>query len=64
MIKKSISAIESICLIILNEEKGTLGVCLKKLGDENVKIHPALRKAFEGMYGYTSDKSEIGRAHV
>ena len=36
-----------------------MGQVLKKLKENNVKLHPALEKAYEAMYGYTSDKDGI-----
>lgn len=60
-IKESISAVESICKKISDDEKATLGKTLKKLEDK-VKIHPALKKAFDNIYGYTSDEDGIRHA--
>ena len=63
-IKESISAIESKCQIILgkNERDATLGKMLKKLEDNGVKIHPALRTSFNSLYGYTCDAKGIRHA--
>lgn len=58
-IKESISAVESICLIIANDPKATLGDALKKLAAHGVKVHPALLVAFNKMYGYASDADGI-----
>ena len=44
-IKESISSIESLCKIITNNQKGTLGDTLNQLEAE-VKLHPALKKHF------------------
>lgn len=60
-IKESISAIESLCKIIIGENKATLGQALKKI-EEKYQLHPALREAFSKMYGYTSDKDGIRHA--
>ena len=57
-IKESISAVESICQIITNDKKATLGVALKKI-EEMYDLHPALKSAFSNLYGYTSDKDGI-----
>lgn len=57
-IKESISAVESICQIITDDKKATLGTALKKI-EEMFKIHPALKSAFSSLYGYTSDKDGI-----
>ena len=58
-IKESISAVESICQIITQNSKATLGEALKKLEDHGVKIHEAMRKSFSSLYGYTSDEGGI-----
>ncbi len=60
-IKESISAVESECEIItgLSGTNATLGNTLKRLEDSGVTIHPALKSAFEKIYGYASDKDGI-----
>lgn len=58
-VKESISAIESICNIILGSKNSTLGDALNKLEKNGIKIHSAMKKAFSSLYGYTSDKSGI-----
>lgn len=60
-IKESISAVEAYCAIITNDQKATLGQALKKLED-TTKIHPALKKAFSNLYGYTSEANGIRHA--
>lgn len=60
-IKESISAVEAYCAIITNDQKATLGQALKKLEDKT-KIHPALKKAFSNLYGYTSEANGIRHA--
>ncbi len=57
-IKESISAVESLCKMITKKPKATLGQALKIITD-NVEIHPALVKAFDKLYGYTSDEDGI-----
>lgn len=59
-IKESISSVESLCQIITGNNKATLGEALKLLKD---KIHPALKSAFEKLYGYTSDTNGIRHAN-
>lgn len=59
-IKESISSVESICQILTNNDKATLGDALKLLKD---KIHPAMKSAFEKLYGYTSDANGIRHAN-
>ena len=58
-IKESISAVESICSIIVEDENATLGKALKQLKDKGLTIHPALEKSFLSLYGYTSDEGGI-----
>lgn len=60
-IKESISAIESMCKIFTGDNKSTLGQTLKKLENEK-HLHPALKKAFSSLYGYTSDDAGIRHA--
>ncbi len=52
-IKESISAIEAMVQIILGQ-KGTLGRIIKMLN-----IHPALKKGFNHLYGWTSDEKGV-----
>jgi DNA-binding transcriptional ArsR family regulator len=62
-IKESISAVESICQIIVNEQ-ATLGEAMKKLEENGVIIDKALKAAFEKMYGYTSNAGDIRHANA
>ncbi len=57
-IKESISAVESICRIIAKNKKATLGDALKKI-ESSIELHPALKKGFSAIYGYTSDADGI-----
>lgn len=57
-IKESISAIESLCIIITGEKTTTLGKALGQIEDK-YKIHGALKSAFSSLYGYTSDSGGI-----
>lgn len=61
-IKESISAVESICQIITENNKATLGQALKNLEDKGIKMHSALKNAFSSLYGYTSDEGGIRHA--
>lgn len=63
-IKESISAVESLCKVITQNPKGTLGEGLKQLEKNGVKIHPSLRESFNKLYGYTSDEKGIRHALV
>lgn len=60
-IKESISAVEAMCCTItgLSGKNATLGNALKRLSDSCVHIHPAMKEAFDKLYGYTSDESGI-----
>lgn len=60
-IKESISAVEAVCKIITGAKgnDATLGKMLKKLEDNGVVIHNALKAAFNNLYGYTSDAKGI-----
>ena len=59
-IKESISSVEAMCQILTQNSKATLGDALKLLKD---KIHPAMKSAFEKLYGYTSDTNGIRHAN-
>ena len=60
-IKESISAVEALCCIITGAtgRQATLGAAIKRLNTSGVVIHGALEKAFEKLYGYTSDEGGI-----
>jgi len=60
-IKESISAVESMCKLISQDNKATLAVALRKM-EPKVTIHPALKKAFDSLYGYTNDADGIRHA--
>ena len=60
-IKESISAIEAICNLISKNGKATLGQALKEI-EKKVELHPALKKAFDNLYGYTNDADGIRHA--
>lgn len=60
-IKESVSAVESLCKTVSNDEKATLGAALKILGKKG-NMHPALKSAFSSLYGYTSDADGIRHA--
>jgi hypothetical protein len=57
-IKESISAVESLCIIITGDKNATLGNALKQI-ERKYKIHNALKNAFSALYGYTSDSGGI-----
>ncbi|WP_120430820.1 AbiJ-NTD4 domain-containing protein [Acinetobacter baylyi] len=60
-IKESISAVESICKVITQDDKATLGKALKIIEDRH-DIHPALKNSLNQLYGYTSDGDGIRHA--
>ena len=60
-IKESISAVESICKIVTNDDKATLGKALKIVEDK-FGLHPALKGSLSQLYGYTSDADGIRHA--
>jgi hypothetical protein len=57
-VKESISAIESLCKILINSNTATLGEALKIIEKEN-KIPKSLKAGFSAIYGFTSDKGGI-----
>jgi hypothetical protein len=62
-IKEAISAVEALSRLILRKESATLGNALDEM--ERLKIielHPALRSAFQKIYGYTSSADGIRHA--
>ena len=63
-IKESISAVEAICEVLLNTKgkQATLGAMIKKLEDNEIVIHGALKEAFNKLYGYTNDANGIRHA--
>lgn len=57
-IKESISAIESLCCIITENPKATLGQALAKI-EKSHSLHSALKSSFTNLYGWTSDADGI-----
>lgn len=60
-IKESISAVEAICKLITDDPKAELGQALNEI-EKKTGLHPALKKAFSCLYGYTSDAEGIRHA--
>lgn len=60
-IKESISAVEAMCCIItgMKGKNATLGEALKKLEENGVHIHGAMKSGFSSLYGYASDENGI-----
>lgn len=57
-IKESISAVESICKMIAQDEKATLGQVLPAI-ESTTELHPDLKEALRKLYHYTSDADGI-----
>jgi len=53
-IKESISAVEALARISLNNSKGSLGDLTNQLN-----IHPVLKESIKKLYGWTSDESGV-----
>lgn len=58
-VKESISTVESVCRIVVNDEKATLSRALKKLKNKGLYIHPSMEEGIKKLYGYTSDEKGI-----
>ena len=60
-IKESISAVEAICKLIVNDPNTTLGRALNYIENNipNFDLHPDLKEAFKKLYHYTSDSDGI-----
>lgn len=56
--KEAISAVESLCCIVAEDENATLGKALAKI-EKKGKLHGSLKKGFTALYGYTSDEGGI-----
>jgi hypothetical protein len=59
-VRESIHAVESVAKNISEDEKGTLGSALKKIGKRKV-INEKLKAAFEKLYSYTNDENTAAR---
>lgn len=60
-IKESISAVECMAREVSGNQKATLGDALSVL-EKNGKLHPALKKGFSAIYGYSNDEGGIRHA--
>lgn len=58
-VRESISSVESIARVL--ENSGDLAKALSNL-EQKIALHPALKKAFLSLYGYTSDEKGIRHA--
>lgn len=57
-IKESLTAVKTLCSIITEENKGTLGTTINLVTKEK-NIHPALKEAISKLYGFAPDEPEI-----
>ena len=62
-VRESIHAVESVALQLAPEARQTLGPALKSI-ERRGALHPALKKAFDALYGYTNDEQGIRHAHL
>ena len=60
-IRESIHAVESVARLLDPKAASTLGPALTSL-EKQGRLHPALKKAFSKLYGYTSDEQGIRHA--
>lgn len=59
-IKESISAVESICRIIVGDGSATLGKAIGKLQSSGqIELHGSFKEAISRLYGWTSDAEGI-----
>ena len=63
LLGESISAVEAISKVISGDSKAELGQTLKLI-ENNIGLHPALKKGFLAIYGYTSDADGIRHAMI
>ena len=62
-IKESISSVEALCRRITSDDNATLGDALNLIEKEGkITLHPALKKSFNSLYGYTSAADGIRHA--
>jgi len=60
-VKEAISAVEGICSLLAGQDKADLNAALRVL-EKRIKLHGALKNAFNSLYGYTSDANGIRHA--
>ena len=58
VVKEAISAVEAASIVVSGKKKADLGDALAHI-ERTYGLHPALRQAFEKMYGYASDAQGI-----
>ena len=62
-IREAVHAVESAAKVITGNDTATLDDALKLL-EKDKALHPALRKAFSSLYGYTNDEKGIRHALI
>ncbi len=60
-IKESISAVEAMCVLLSGDQHATLAQALSLI-EKKKGLHPTLNKAFQAIYGYTSNADGIRHA--
>lgn len=63
-IKESISAVESVCKVLANNEHATLPDAIKALKKNGFTLHGGLEQGLLKIYGYTSDQGGIRHAMI
>ena len=62
-VKESISAVEAMCSLIVDDKSATLGDALSIIQRRSkIELHKSLRNAFDKLYSYTSDAEGIRHA--
>jgi hypothetical protein len=61
-IKESISAVEALCRAVANSPNASLSNALDEIAKGKLSLSPALKGAFEKLYGYTSSADGIRHA--
>lgn len=61
-IKESISAVESICQLIIGDRNASLGRALNRLESEGVDLNQDLKEGLQKLYGYTNTEDGIRHA--
>ncbi len=62
-VRESIHAVESVARHLDPEAAQTLGPALRSI-ERRGALHPALKKAFDKLYGYTNNEQGIRHAHL
>jgi hypothetical protein len=58
--KESISSVEALCNIVTGSKSATLSDALKLIEKQGkIALHPALKGAFDKLYGYASSSGGI-----